>query len=67
MINWIEFWLSIKKDRADWAPAECPNCGAREHLRIRIDDKGNVDPVECDKCGWDDYSSHKSRLESVIA
>lgn len=55
------FW----KDVFDWMePSTCPNCGS-DHVRIRIDVKGNVDPVECDVCGWSDYSSHQSRLDAI--
>lgn len=65
-IRWAPFWLFIARDRADWAPVECPRCGELHYLRVRIDVQGNWDPVKCDQCGWDDYSSHEARLEKVV-
>jgi len=66
-VYFSEFWLQVKKDKRDWQIPECPCCGEEHHIKIRIDRQGNADAVECESCGWDDYSSHESRMLEVKA
>lgn len=66
---WFEFWLKLQQDKRECLPPECPRCGEKKKLRIRIDTEGNSDAVECyaEGCGWDDYSSHESRVGAMVA
>jgi hypothetical protein len=68
-VSFADFWLRVKQDKKDWQIPECPCCGERNAIRIRIDTEGNADAVQCyaQGCGWSDYSSHDFRMFEVEA